>query len=136
MGDRRFSISIHILVLLAKNEGEWISSDYLAGSMNINPVLVRKELSNLRKHGFVISKEGKSGGCMLAKSADNIYLSDIYEIVSSQSILGNSLASPNPKCPVGRQINKHLNDLNLEAEKVMTNQLSGITIAEFSSKFG
>ena len=136
MGDRRFSISIHILVLLAKNKGEWISSDYLAGSMNINPVLVRKELSNLRKHGFVISKEGKSGGCMLAKSADNIYLSDIYEIVSSQSILGNSLASPNPKCPVGRQINKHLNDLNLEAEKVMTNQLSGITIAEFSSKFG
>lgn len=136
MGDRRFSISIHILVLLAKNEGEWISSDYLAGSMNINPVLVRKELSNLRKYGFVISKEGKSGGCMLAKSADNIYLSDIYEIVSSQSILGNSLASPNPKCPVGRQINKHLNDLNLEAEKVMINQLSGITIAEFSSKFG
>ncbi|MFV0418140.1 MAG: RrF2 family transcriptional regulator [Dysgonomonas sp.] len=136
MGDRRFSISIHVLVLLARNTGEWISSDYLAGSMNINPVLVRKELSNLRKHGFVISKEGKNGGCMLAKPADTIYLSDIYKIVSSQSILGNSLASPNPKCSVGRQINKHLNDLNLEAEKVMTNQLSGITVAEFSSKFG
>lgn len=135
MGDRRFSISIHVLVLLAKNKEEWLSSDYLAGSMNINPVLVRKELSNLRKHGFVISKEGKNGGCMLAKPTDDIYLSDIYKIVASQSVLGNSLAFPNPKCSVGRQINKHLYDLNTEAEKVIIDQLSEITITEFSNRF-
>lgn len=135
MNDRRFSISIHILVLLAKNKEEWMSSDFLAGSMNINPVLVRKELSNLRKHGFVISKEGKNGGSMLANSENDIYLSDVYQIVSSQSILGNSLASPNPKCLVGRQINEHINNLNTEAEKMMIQQLSGITLAEFSNKF-
>lgn len=136
MGNRKFSISVHVLVLLARNKEEWISSDYLAESMNINPVLVRKELSNLRKHGFVISKEGKNGGCMLAKSADDIYLSEIYRMVGSHSVLGNSFGSPNPKCFVGRQINKHLNDLNMEAEKVMMDQLSGITITEFSSRFG
>jgi Rrf2 family protein len=135
MGDRRFSISIHILVLLADSDEEWLSSDYLAGSMNINPVLVRKELSNLRKHGFILSKEGKNGGSMLAKSADEILLSEVYRVVSSQTLLGNSLASPNPKCPIGRQINEHLKDLNLEAEKFMIEQLSNQTVADFIKKF-
>ena len=135
MGDRKFSISIHILVLLATGTEEWTPSDYLAGSMNINPVLVRKELSNLRKHGFIISKEGKNGGSMLAKAADQIQLSDIYKIVSSQTALGNSLASPNPKCQVGRQINKHLHDLNMDAEDFIIAKLSGLTLAGFKNKF-
>ncbi len=135
MGDRRFVISIHILVLLADSNEEWLSSDYLAGSMNINPVLVRKELSNLRKHGFILSKEGKNGGSMLAKPADEILLSEVYRVVSSQTLLGNSLASPNPKCPIGRQINEHLKDLNLEAEKFMIEQLSNQTVADFIKKF-
>ena len=135
MGDRRFSISIHILVLLADSDEEWLSSDYLAGSMNINPVLVRKELSNLRKHGFILSKEGKNGGSMLAKPADEILLSEVYRVVSSQTLLGNSLASPNPKCPIGRQINEHLKDLNLEAEQFMIEQLSNQTVADFIKKF-
>lgn len=135
MGDRRFVISIHILVLLADSNEEWLSSDYLAGSMNINPVLVRKELSNLRKHGFILSKEGKNGGSMLAKSAKEILISDVYKIVSPQTLLGNSLASPNPKCPIGRQINEHLKDLNLEAEEFMIKQLSNQTLADFVKKF-
>ncbi|NDV94359.1 transcriptional regulator [Dysgonomonas sp. 521] len=135
MNDRRFAISIHILVLLAKNPDKLLASDYLAGSMNINPVLVRKELSNLRKHGIVISKEGKHGGCMLARPAAEIYLSDVYKTVSSHTILGNELASPNPQCPVGKQINEHLNKLNLEAENIMVRQLSGQTLADFSNRF-
>lgn len=135
MNDRRFAISIHILVLLADSNEEWLASDHLAGSMNINPVLVRKEISNLRKNGIIISKEGKNGGCALAKSADEIYLSDIYKIVSPQSLLGNLLASPNPKCPVGLQINGHLENLNLEAERFMIKQLSNQTLADFVKKF-
>lgn len=136
MNDRRFAISVHILTLLTKNQNEWLSSDYIAGSININPVLVRKELSNLRKHGIVISKEGKNGGCMLGKAAENIYLSDIYKIVSSQTILGNALAAPNQKCPVGRQINEHLYKLSIEAESILIEKLSTQTLADFSNKFG
>ena len=135
MNDRRFVISMHILVLLSKFPDELLSSDYLAGSMNINPVLVRKELSNLRRHGIVLSKEGKNGGSMLAKPADKILLSDVYRIVSSRTALGNSLASPNPKCPVGKQINEHLHDLNIEAEDFVIAKLSDQTLADFKKKF-
>ena len=78
MNNTRFSISLHILTLLARAEDELLSSEYIAGSININPVLVRKELINLRNQGLVASREGKNGGSYLNKPARDIYLSDIY----------------------------------------------------------
>ena len=135
MNDRRFAISMHILVLLSHNNGEWLPSDFLAGSMNINPVLVRKELSNLKKSGFIISKEGKNGGCMLAKPAEAIYISDIFKAVNSGAVLGNDFANPNPKCIVGRQINEHLSNLSTKTENAMIELLAGETLANFSNKF-
>jgi DNA-binding IscR family transcriptional regulator len=63
----QFQIAVHILTLLSKQPDELLSSDYIAGSININPVLVRKEISNLRKYGLIDSKEGKAGGYTLKK---------------------------------------------------------------------
>lgn len=135
MGSRRFAISLHILVLLSQNKGQWMASDFIAGSININPVLVRKELSNLRKHGLIESKEGKSGGVTLLKDPETILLSDIYKIVSNKTILGNALAAPNQKCPVGRQINERLHDLSVEAEDILIAKLAQQTLADFAQRF-
>ena len=104
MNNSRFSISLHILTLLDEAKGTLVSSEYLAGSININPVLVRKEIMNLRKHGFVDSKEGKGGGSFLAKNASNINLGAVYKAVNNSNILGQSKNEPNPKCPIGKQM--------------------------------
>ena len=135
MNNGRFAISLHILTLLDKANGEVLSSDYIAGSININPVLVRKELSNLRNHGMVLSKEGKNGGSYLAKSAQNITLGEIYSSVRQNSLLGNLKNTPNPQCPVGKQINKHLDNLYVDTENALIRQLSAQTLADFSRKF-
>lgn len=135
MNDRRFAISMHILVLLSLNQDEWLSSDFIASSININPVLVRKELSNLRKNGIILSKEGKNGGSMLAKSPESVYLSDVYRILNCGAILGYALAAPNPKCPVGRQINEHLRSLAIQSENILLANLGTKTLAEFSKNF-
>jgi Rrf2 family protein len=131
----KFAISVHILSLLATAGEEWLSSEYLAGSININPVLVRKELLNLREKGLVISKEGKSGGSQLAKSAANILMADIYRAVREKDLLGRSTNAPNPACPVGRQINQYLDALYDESEKALMNSLAQKTLAEFSAQF-
>ncbi|MFC3562666.1 Rrf2 family transcriptional regulator [Pedobacter jamesrossensis] len=131
----RFPISLHILTLLDDAKGEVVSSEYLAGSININPVLVRKEIINLRKHGFVDSKEGKGGGSFLAKSAANINLGEVYKAVKTNNILGQNKNEPNPKCPIGKQINKHLNELYIDAESALIDNLSKQTLADFASKF-
>jgi len=131
----RFSISLHILTLLDAVKGEVVSSDYLAGSININPVLVRKEIVNLRKFGFVESKEGKGGGSFLVKKAAEINLGDVYRAVKSDYLLGQHKNEPNPKCPVGRQINEHLIGLYTDAENALIENLSKQTLADFAVKF-
>lgn len=135
MNNGRFAIALHILTLLDKANGELLSSEYLAGSININPVLVRKELSNLRNHGFVISKEGKNGGSALAMAAQKITLGAVYESVRQISLLGHQKNTPNPKCPVGKDINMHLDNLYNDTEKVLIAQLSKQTLADFSHQF-
>ena len=131
----RFPISLHILTLLDDAKGAVVSSDYLAGSININPVLVRKEIMNLRKHGFVDSKEGKGGGSFLAKSAADINLGEVYKAVKTINILGQNKNEPNPKCPIGRQINQHLDGLYIDAENALIENLAKQTLADFSLKF-
>lgn len=135
MNNSRFSVSLHILTLLELAGGERLSSEYIAGSININPVLVRKELSNLRNHGFVESKEGKGGGATLAQPAKDIRLADIYLAVSDRNILGNHKNDPNPNCPVGKQINTHLNELYTKAEQALIDNLSGKNLSDFCKKF-
>ncbi|WP_316736473.1 Rrf2 family transcriptional regulator [Pedobacter aquatilis] len=131
----RFPISLHILTLLEDAKGEVVSSEYLAGSININPVLVRKEIANLRKHGFVESKEGKGGGSFLAKNAIDINLGDVYRAVRNDNILGQSKNEPNPKCPIGKQINQHLRTLYSDAENALIGNLSKQTLSDFALKF-
>lgn len=135
MNNARFPISLHILTLLARESGTLLSSDYIAGSININPVLVRKEISNLRNHGMIESKEGKNGGATLAKPAATILLSDIYHAVQQTSLLGNSRNHPNPDCAVGKQINQHLDDLYKDIEGALLRKLEHMTLADFANKF-
>ncbi|EHQ28948.1 Rrf2 family transcriptional regulator [Mucilaginibacter paludis] len=135
MNNSRFSISVHILTLLASAEGGIVTSDYLAGSININPVLVRKELINLRKHNLVGSKEGKNGGAYLLKPATEIRLSDVYEAVKQSPLLGQAKNTPNPACPVGRQINQHLDSLHADAERALVKQLNTTTLQQFVNLF-
>ena len=131
----RFPIAVHILTLLSKAGGELLASDYIAGSININPALARKEISNLRNHGLINSKEGKSGGYSLAKPSNQISLGDVYLAVKNQPVLGTAKNDPNPDCPVGKQINKNIDRLYADLDKTLLAKLSSIIIEEFSDQF-
>ena len=131
----QFAISMHILTLLAKANGERLTSDFIAGSININPVLVRKEISNLRKKGLVASQEGKHGGSILAKAANQIRLSEVFLATRQGPFLGKAQNTPNPDCPVGKQINRHLDAVYEEAETILVRQLADSTLADFSQRF-
>lgn len=133
MNNVQFATAIHILTLLAITEDN-LSSSYIAGSININPAMVRKSLSILSASGLVETREGKGGGALLAKPAGRILLSDIYRAVNDAPLLGK-VNEPNPECTVGKQINSHLLDLYNQADNALINKLSTITLADFCKKF-
>ncbi|MFV8343309.1 RrF2 family transcriptional regulator [Flavobacterium sp. XS2P39] len=131
----KFAITIHILTLLSKFPDEYLSSEFIAGSMNLHPVLVRKEIANLKKNNIVESKEGKNGGTRLLKSASNISLDAIFKMTFDTVTLGFSKNEPNPNCLVGKKINKNLENLYENINQEISMQLSGISLEDFSNKF-
>lgn len=131
----KFAITIHILTLLTKFPDEYLSSEFIAGSLNLHPVLVRKEIANLKKNNIVESKEGKNGGTKLLKSASSISLDTIFKMTFDTVTLGFSKNEPNPKCLVGKKINENLEDLYEDINKIISLQLSGISLENFSNKF-
>jgi len=130
----KFAISVHILSLLSTGGEEWLSSDYIAGSMNANPALVRKELSTLRAAGLVESKEGKSGGSRLRKPASQIRMSDVFQAVKEDHVFGFSPNLPNPDCAVGAGINDALDELFTEIDHTIYNRLKRMTLAAFTKQ--
>lgn len=131
----KFAISIHILTLLTKFPNDYLSSEFIAGSINLNPVLVRKEIANLKAHQIVESKEGKNGGAKLSKAASNITLKEIFEMTFENIGLGYAKNQPNPDCPVGKKINQNLDALYVEMNQKVCEQLENISLEDFSTQF-
>ena len=131
----KFAITIHILTLLSEFPDEYLSSDYIANSINLHPVLVRKEISNLKKNNIVESKEGKNGGTKLLLNPSKISLDTIFKITFKSISFGYSKNEPNPSCAVGKQINKKLDKLYKNMNDNISAQLKNISIQDFSNKF-
>jgi len=135
MNNTRFATAVHIMTLLAKSPQEWLTSEWIAGSININPAIVRKEISVLREAGLVISRQGKEGGSQLGKNAEDISISEIYRAVKNTEVLGKKNQNPNPACSVGKEINTHLNTLFEETDRLVTQFLGDKSLKEFSEQF-
>ncbi|MCS3529956.1 Rrf2 family transcriptional regulator [Chryseobacterium sp. JUb7] len=135
MNNTRFATAVHIMTLLAKSPQEWLTSEWMAGSININPVIVRKELSVLREAGLIVSRQGKEGGAQLSRNAEEITISEIYSAVKNTDVLGKKNQNPNPVCSVGRDINDHLNNLFTETDKLVLNFLGNKSLKEFTDQF-
>lgn len=124
------------MTFLARYNEEWITSSHLARSVNVNPVLVRKEVVNLKSRKLIISKEGKNGGLKLARPATDIKLSEIFSVVKGNNhILEFSKNEGNPNCEIGSQIKEKLGDLYEELDHLIENSLSNTTLEEFKNKF-
>jgi len=135
MNNTRFATLIHILTPLARNPGQWLNSDWIAGSIRINPVIVRKELSVLQEQGWVISRKGKEGGSALHVAAGEISLAGIYRAVKNSHVLGRKNNGCNPGCPVGKDINQKLDILFTETDDMVVNALQYKTLENFIEQF-
>lgn len=135
MNNTRFATAIHILTLLANFPDEWLSSDWIAGSIQVNPVIIRKELVILQNTGLVISRKGKEGGSKLSKPSHEISLAEIYLSVKNSEVLGKKNLHPNPKCPVGKDMNENLEKLFAETDQMVTNSLRHKSLKDFAKQF-
>lgn len=131
----RFSIAVHILSLVAISPND-CTSDYIAGSVNTNPVIVRRIMGMLKKAGLVDVRPGV-GGASLLKDLDEITLLDVYRAVEviKDGQLFNFHDEPNPQCPVGRNIEAALGLEMKEAQSAMEQRLAQVNLSQLTAQF-
>ena len=128
----RFTIAIHIFSCINTFENEYkITSDFLASSIQVNPVIIRKLLGQLRGAGLIEVKRG-SGGASLAKEPGDITLLDIFNAVESldDGKLFHFHENPNPNCPVGRSVHPVLDGRLEQIQRTMEKEMQSITLKD------
>jgi Rrf2 family protein len=130
----QFSVAAHIMAALGYRHGEAISSATLAESVNANPTFVRKSLSKLSKAGLVVTKRGKSGASVLARSPREITLLDIYRASGAPPTFAIHSYPVEKRCPVSCHLKESVSDLLSQAQNGFERSLSKITLAHLISQ--
>ena len=128
----RLTIALHIFACIDTfKDDHKLTSDFLASSVNVNPVVIRRILGQLKSAGLVNVTRG-SGGCEIAKPLTEITMLDVYravDCVESDSLF-HFHENPNPECPVGRNIHSILDEKLLRVQNAMEHEMQNITLAE------
>ncbi len=128
----RFTIALHILTAIETFQGQFrITSRFLSGSIQANPVIIRNILLQLKAAGFVQIPRGR-GSITLLKSSNEISLLDVYKSIEplEQDKLFSFHKNPNPQCPVGRNIHNILDWRLLSVQQAMENKLASMKLSD------
>ena len=126
----RFTIALHIFTCVETFKNDYkITSDFLAGSINTNPVIIRKILAQLKNAGLITVARG-TGGISPTKPLKEISFYDVYQAIEpvENGDLFNFHSSPNPQCPVGKNIHALLDDKLKTIQLAMENEMKKYTL--------
>lgn len=134
----RFTIAIHMLVCMEVFKEDYkITSGFLASSIQVNPVVIRKIFSQLADAGLIEVKRGP-GGAAIGRSLEKITFLDVYRSVEcvEEHALFHFHERPNPDCPVGKNIHHILDGRLLQVQAAMERELETITLADVIRDLG
>lgn len=130
MASSRFSIAVHILTLLARHEDECLKSEDVARSVNTNAVVIRRLLAALAQAKLVSSQKGPCGGGRLARNPQEITLLEVYRAVEDRSVFALHRQRPNRACPVGKNIETVLEEIQEQMDSAIEGVLANITLEQ------
>ena len=128
----RFTIGLHILTAIDTFQNDYkVTSEFLAGSIQTNPVVVRRILGQLKNAGLIESSQGVAG-ITIPKPLEEISFYDVYAAIEpvEEGDLFRFHDSPNPDCPVGRNIHTLLDGKLREIQNAMEEKMRCYTLAD------
>lgn len=125
----KLSDAVHIMIFIAINQEDDLSSAAIATSIQTNPAFVRQIMMKLRKAGLMSSVAGHAKPA-LAKPAEQISLLDIYKAVEGEKPLLHLDTHTNPECGVGINIQLALQEYYGEIQKTAEEHMSRISLRD------
>lgn len=132
----RFAAAVHALLCVEYFSGsEHVTSEFIARSTNLNPVVIRRVLGRLKQAGL-IRPATKGEGTVLQRPACDISLLDIYHAVCDgpSSTVFSFHPDPAPACPVGSQIHSLLDPCLDRAQSSLEAELKRISLADLRAQ--
>ena len=126
----RFAMAVHVLAVLAYKEGDRVTSSLLAGSVNTNPVIIRRLLLALQRAKLVETCKGAGAGSRLSRSPRRIDLAQVYRAVEDPEPFASPPRRPNAACPVGKCIRESLDRVFASAQRALERDLEKTTLAD------
>lgn len=128
--DTRFSVAVHVLILLSESPPP-MNSDQMAMSVGTNASYIRKILALLKKSGIVDGHRGTSGYSLLF-APKRLTLLQIYQAVMEEPKphLLDIHQNPSDRCVVGCHIRPVLSEMFADVEDAFARALAGKTLAD------
>ena len=129
----RFTIALHVLTALETFKGQFpLTSDFLSTSVQVNPVIIRNILLQLKANGIIQISRGRGDSIKLNKTPNEINLLDVYRAIEplEHDTLFAFHKNPNPKCPVGHNIHNILDDRLMSVQKAMEDKLASMKLSD------
>jgi DNA-binding IscR family transcriptional regulator len=131
----RFTVALHIFTCVDTFKDDYkVTSDFLASSINTNPVIIRKILSQLKGAGLITVARG-TGGITVNKPLEEITFFDVYQAIEpvENGRLFHFHDAPNPDCPVGRNIHALLDDKLTAIQRAMEDEMRKYSLADLET---
>ena len=129
----QFSIAVHVLAAIAHYERSF-TSEVLAGSVNANPIFVKRVLAKLSKARLVKATVGKAGGYTLSKEPKSISLLDISHAIDPPSVFAIHTYEKKEWCVVSNNIKEVMGEVLVGTQNAVENDLKQTTLADVVSK--
>ncbi|MHC3471038.1 Rrf2 family transcriptional regulator [Streptomyces sp. 7R007] len=129
----RLTIAAHALtwIGLYQRRGHAVAtSEQIATSVNTNPVVIRRLLSELRKAGLVESRRGAGAGWMLCRDLASITLLDVHEAIAAGPVFALHPSTPDPECVVGHGMGPALASVYDGVEAAVRRELAKTTLED------
>ena len=130
----KLSDAIHILVLIAINTEDKLSSQTIATSIHTNPAFIRQLMSSLKKADLLISVHGHAMPS-LTRDPKDISLLDVYKAIEGDKPLLHLDTHTNPECGIGVNIQHALQDYYDAIQKVAEGKMQAITLDDIIQNF-
>jgi Rrf2 family protein len=123
-------MAVHVLAVLAYKDGDRVTSELLARSVNTNPVVIRRLLLALQQARLVETRKGAGFGSRLSRSAARINLGEVFRAVEQDEAFCLPRKKPNQACPVGHCIQAALERVFRSALAALEEDLAKRTLAD------
>lgn len=127
----QYAVAVHILALIDASAGP-VSSEDIAGSVGVNPVVVRQVTGLLRRAGLLTTRRGVAGA-QLTRPASEISLLAVYQAVNAPQSVLKLHPHPNPACPVGAGIQSVLDTVFGQAQAALEARLAQVRLSDIGT---